>query len=126
MTIGEFSKKTGLSVYTLRYYEQKKLIVVARDEVGRRVYTEKEIEWVKFIKRLKQTGMKLQEIQRYAQLRYEGEKTMPERLELLKKHYVSVVEQKKKWEMYLQNLEQKIVWYEKEIDKNKDFKDVVL
>lgn len=120
MTIGEFSKKTDLSVYTLRYYEEKKLIVVMRDEAGRRVYTEKEVEWVRFIKRLKQTGMKLQEIQRYAQLRYEGEKTMPERLELLKKHHVSVVEQKQKWEMYLQNLEQKIMWYEKEIERSQE------
>ena len=59
MTIGEFSKKTGISVYTLRYYEDKKLIVVPRDEKGRRVYTQKEIEWVQFIKRLKETGMKL-------------------------------------------------------------------
>ncbi|USF29876.1 MerR family transcriptional regulator [Clostridium sp. MD294] len=117
MTIGEFSKKTGMSVYTLRYYEDKKLIIVARDEKGRRIYTEKEIEWVQFIKRLKDTGMKLQEIQKYASLRYEGEKTMPQRLKLLKRHYDTVVEQQKKWEMYLQNLGQKILWYEKEIKK---------
>ena len=119
MTIGEFSKKTGISVYTLRYYEDKKLIVVPRDEKGRRVYTQKEIEWVQFIKRLKETGMKLQEIQKYAALRYKGEKTMPERLELLKKHYDIVIEQQKKWEMYLQNLEQKMLCYEEQIEKNK-------
>jgi len=93
------------------------LIVVPRDEKGRRVYTQKEVEWVQFIKRLKDTGMKLQEIQKYALLRYEGEKTMPERLELLRKHYNIVVEQQKKWEMYLQNLGQKILWYENEIKK---------
>lgn len=118
MTIGEFSKKTGISVYTLRYYEDKKLIIVARDEKGRRVYTEKEIEWVQFIKRLKDTGMKLQEIQKYASLRYEGKKTMLQRLELLKTHYDFVVEQQKKWEVYLQNLQQKILWYEKEMKKD--------
>ena len=52
MTIGNFQKKTGISVYTLRYYEDKKLIVVPRDEKGRRVYTQKEIEWVQFIKKI--------------------------------------------------------------------------
>ncbi len=119
MTIGEFSKKTGMSTYTLRYYENKKLIVVLRDDKGRRVYTEKDIEWVQFIKRLKETGMKLSEIQKYALLRYEGEKTMLKRLELLEKHYHFVVEQQKKWEIYLQNLKQKIIWYEKEIQKTK-------
>lgn len=106
-----------MSVYTLRYYEKKKLIFVARDKAGRRNYTEKDIEWIKFIKRLKQTGMKLQEIQRYAKLRYEGENTMPERLELLKKHYIAVVQEQKKWKMYLENLEQKIMWYQQQIEK---------
>lgn len=119
MTIGEFSKKIGMSVYTLRYYESKKLIFVSRDKNGRRNYTEKDIAWIKFIQRLKETGMKLQEIQQYAALRYQGEKTMPKRLELLKKHYSFVMEEQKKWKMYLQNLEQKIIWYEQEIKKQK-------
>lgn len=31
MIIGEFSKRTGISAYTLRYYEKKGLIRVSRD-----------------------------------------------------------------------------------------------
>ena len=119
MTIGQFSKKTGISVYTLRYYESKKLIIVSREKNGIRNYTEKDVEWIKFIQRLKETGMKLSEIQKYAALRYKGQKTMSERLVLLKKHYYFVVEQQKKWELYLQNLQQKIEWYENEIEKTK-------
>lgn len=53
MTIGEISVQTGLPESTLRYYESKKLIKVSRDSGGRRDYAQSDIEWVKFIQRLK-------------------------------------------------------------------------
>ncbi|MCB6413597.1 MerR family transcriptional regulator [Faecalimonas umbilicata] len=40
MTIGEFSVITGISAYTLRYYEKKSLFCVGRDSIGRRNYSE--------------------------------------------------------------------------------------
>lgn len=83
MTIGELSQATNISEYTLRYYEKKGLIRVDPDNIGRRCYEQSDIEWVKFIQRLKDNGMLLRDIEKYAQLRYEGETTMPERLALL-------------------------------------------
>lgn len=80
MTIGELSHATNISEYTLRYYEKKELIRVKRNDIGRRCYENEDIEWVKFIQRLKDTGMLLRDIEKYAKLRYEGSKTMPERL----------------------------------------------
>ena len=53
---------TEISEYTLRYYEKKELIRVERDMAGRRVYTVSDIEWIKFIKKLKDTGMLLRNI----------------------------------------------------------------
>ena len=53
MLIGEISEKTNLPESTLRYYEKKGLIKVARDSGGRRVYEENDIEWIKFIRRLR-------------------------------------------------------------------------
>lgn len=115
MTIGELSKAANISAYTLRYYEKKGLIRVARDQNSRRCYAESDIEWIKFIKRLKDTGMLLKDIKKYSQLRYAGTKTMPERLNMLKKHRKYVLEQQKKWEEYLDNLDQKITLYKKKI-----------
>lgn len=43
MKISEVSKLTGISEYTLRYYEQKELIRVNRDSFNRRDYEENEI-----------------------------------------------------------------------------------
>lgn len=112
MTIGEFSTITGISAYTLRYYEKKGLLRVSRDNIGRRDYSEDDIEWVKFIKRLKDTGMLLRDIKHYSDLRYQGDSTTEERLELLVRHRKSVVEEQKKWDEYLQNLDEKISIYQ--------------
>lgn len=115
MRIGEMSKATDISEHTLRYYERKGLLRVRRDEVGRRCYDESDIEWVKFIKRLKDTGMPLKDIETYSRLRYEGDATMPERLLMLERHREYVLEQQKKWAEYLGNLDDKIAFYKESI-----------
>ncbi|BDR59797.1 MerR family transcriptional regulator [Lactobacillus xylocopicola] len=81
--IGQFSNQVKLSIDTLRYYEKEKLIVPKRDQNNRRIYDESDLRWIEFIKRLKQTGMPIKEIQQYSQLRYQGDSTINERLELL-------------------------------------------
>lgn len=115
MTIGEISEKTALPESTLRYYEKKGLIRVSRDKNGRRNYEESDIEWIKFIRRLKETGMLLKDIQLYSDLRYRGKSTMPERLHILQSHRQYVLEQQLKWEEYLQNLDNKIEFYKQSL-----------
>lgn len=117
MTIGEIAKKTNLPESTLRYYEKKRLIKVTRDNSGRRDYAESDIEWIKFIRRLKETGMLLKDIKQYSELRYRGNSTMPERLEILQEHREYVLEQQAKWKEYLQNLDDKIVYYQQSIEQ---------
>lgn len=119
MGIGEFSKVTGISAYTLRYYEKKGLIRVNRDQAGRRDYSENDIEWVRFIKRLKDTGMLLRDIRHYSELRYEGDTTMEERMELLSRHRRAVVEECNRWHGYLRNLDEKIEVYREKIEGSK-------
>ena len=116
MTIGEISEKTNLPESTLRYYEKKKLIKVMRDKNNRRDYVDSDVEWIKFIRRLKETGMLLKDIQRYSELRYMGDSTMPERLSILQLHRQYILEQQRKWNEYLQNLDEKIEHYEQSIN----------
>lgn len=113
MTIGTLSEKTGISEYTLRYYEKKGLIRVERDSGGRRCYEESDVEWVKFICRLKAAGMLLRDIGKYCALRYAGDSTMAERLAMLEKHRIFVKGEQKKWGEYLENLDDKIDIYRK-------------
>jgi transcriptional regulator, merR family len=115
MKIGEIANKTNLLASTLRYYEKKGLLKVDRDKNGRRYYKESDIEWIKFIRRLKETGMLIKDIQHYSELRYVGSITMPERLQILQLHRNYVLEQQLKWTEYLQNLDDKIEFYQQSI-----------
>ncbi len=115
MTIGEISRRTGLPESTLRYYEKKGLLRVPRDGGGRRDYGEDDIAWIQFLRRLKETGMPLKDIRRYSQLRYAGEATLPERLEMLRAHREYALAQRRRWEEYLNNLDEKIALYERSI-----------
>lgn len=117
MQIGEFSKRTGLSIDTLRYYEKEGLLTPRRDFNERRFYGENDIRWVEFIMRLKETGMPLKEIKRYAYLRAKGDKTLDERLEMLIAHRHNLDEQIKKLRSHRKKLDDKIEFYKDEISK---------
>ncbi|EAF3252789.1 MerR family DNA-binding transcriptional regulator, partial [Listeria monocytogenes] len=41
--------KTGLSIDTLRYYEEEELLIPARNEKNYRVYTEEDYCWVQLL-----------------------------------------------------------------------------
>ncbi|ERJ11275.1 MerR family transcriptional regulator [Haloplasma contractile] len=61
MLIGEFSKITGLSVDTLRYYDSINLLVPKRENQVRQ-YTKQDLERAKLISFLKETNFSLVEI----------------------------------------------------------------
>lgn len=115
--IGEFSEKIGLSIDTLRYYEKLGLIYPERDEANKRVYSEKDIEWLKFIIRLKEINMPIKQIQYYSKLRYDGDDTIKERLELLEEQMDRLNIEKRKIEENIIHLDKKISIYKKMIDK---------
>ncbi len=122
-SIGEFAKRTGLGIHTLRYYEKEQLIVPARDPGNRRRYSEKDIAWIDFIKRLKATGMPIKEVKRYAALRAAGDTTLCARMELLMQHQEVLEEQIRKLQEHKKCLEEKIAFYQQEIAKySQDYK----
>lgn len=63
LPIGEVCRRMGLSARTVRYYEELGLLPgVRRRSGGRRVYSEHEVERLRFIARLKKLGLSLAEI----------------------------------------------------------------
>lgn len=116
-SIGEFSVLTNLSIYTLRYYEKENLISPERQENGRRRYSENDVNWIQFIKRLKDTGMPIKEIQKYAEFRTAGDSTLTERMEMLIRHRVALAEEMVKLQEHLEKLDAKIDYYQVEIEK---------
>ena len=64
------------------------------------------------LKRLKDMGIKLSEIKKYSDLRYEGNGTIKERMKILTNHKKYVNIEIEKWQKYLQNLDDKLEIYE--------------
>jgi DNA-binding transcriptional MerR regulator len=55
--IGELAARTGVSVRSLRYYEEQGLLVSERSTSGQRYYTEYAVERVNFVQRLYAGGL---------------------------------------------------------------------
>ena len=87
MKIGELARRSGLSAYTIRYYERIGLLPYAdRDKAGVRDYDASILTWIEFLHRLKMTGMPIRDMVRYAALRDEGAGTEAARRALLERH----------------------------------------
>lgn len=119
-SIGEFSKVTGLGIHALRYYEHENLIIPLRNASNRRRYSEKDIAWIAFIKRLKATGMPIKEIKKYAVLRAKGDVTLSERMEMLIQHRQSLNEQIRQLQEHEAMLDEKIAFYRQEIEGHQE------
>ena len=112
MSVQHFSARTGLSAHTLRYYEKIGLLRhVARDASGCRVYGPRDLEWVDFILRLKETNMALDDIIRYADLRELGDSTHEARQALLEAHAAKLQERLQRDREHLDALQTKIELY---------------
>lgn len=113
LTIGRMAEALGVSTHTLRYYEQAGLIrPVSRSGAGHRLYAPVDIEWLRFVMRLKATGMPIARMQAIAELRAKGSSTAYERRALLLEHRDAVQEELRQWQANLAAIEQKIRDYD--------------
>jgi len=68
--IGEVAKQTGLTADTLRYYEKFGLLPdISRDDSGLRLYDNKDISRLNFIKRAQRMNFRLDEIKQLLLMR---------------------------------------------------------
>jgi DNA-binding transcriptional MerR regulator len=112
MKIGELAKRTGLSAYTIRYYERIGLLPYAdRDQSSQRDYDASILIWIEFLGRLKATGMPIRDMLRYAALRERGIGTEAERRELLVQHRERVRARVAEMQDSLRVLDTKIAGY---------------
>ncbi len=116
LTIADAARATGVSAYTLRYYERAGLINgVGRADSGHRRYTDDDLAWIEVIQRLRATGMPIQRIRRYAELVRAGEGNEAERLALLEEHRAAVTAQLAQVRRHLAFIERKIAIYEEKL-----------
>ena len=79
-TIGDAAAELGMPASTIRFYEKNGLIPnQQRSSDGRRLFDEDDMEWMRFVERLKVSGMPIKEIREYIQLYIAGDSTIEER-----------------------------------------------
>ncbi|MBV9231293.1 MAG: MerR family transcriptional regulator [Chloroflexi bacterium] len=112
LTIQEVAARTGLSVHTLRYYERIGLLsAVSRATSGHRRYTADDLTWITFLQCLRATGMSIQQMLAFAELRRQGDPGVPGRLAFLEAHQQQLLEHMRELEGYLAVIEKKIQRY---------------
>ncbi|MCT2583307.1 MerR family transcriptional regulator [Actinophytocola gossypii] len=84
---GQVAERTGFSLDTLRYYERIGLLDgIERNSGGQRVFTEDDLGWLRILRCLRETGMPIARMVRYAELARGGDETVAERLAVLEEH----------------------------------------
>jgi DNA-binding transcriptional MerR regulator len=113
LSIAEASRRTGVSVHTLRYYERAGLIVTTVDRTagGRRRYRQIDLDWIVVCTKLRATGMPIRTIRRYAQLVAAGRGNEKERLALMEAHRAEVAAKLAEVQESLELIDRKIDVY---------------
>lgn len=124
-TIQQMADKTGLTAYTLRYYEDIELLEpIARAPNGHRRYSEDDVRRVTFLKRLRKTGMSLDEMKHFIALYRQGHVSATARRELLEARRQAVVAEIEELTDIIDFIDYKIGLYqEEEIEHERDSKE---
>jgi DNA-binding transcriptional MerR regulator len=114
LTIQQVSERTGLSVYTLRYYERNGLLEpVNRAANGHRRYSATDIARIEFLSKLRMTGMPIRQMQEYAALLRQKPDAIEERRAILEAHEQAVQQQIQQLTQNLEMIQWKIQNYRK-------------
>ncbi|MEU2743525.1 MerR family transcriptional regulator [Streptomyces sp. NPDC007095] len=118
LTIAQVVERTGLSHDTLRYYEKAGLIQrVGRTTGNQRRYEAADLAWLEFLIRLRETGMSIADMQRFAELRARGDVTVPDRLAMLREHRADLADRIRALRRNAASLDDKIDHYERLLDQ---------
>ncbi|WP_138493386.1 MerR family transcriptional regulator [Paenibacillus pinistramenti] len=112
LTIGQAAKEVGLNIGAIRFYERKGLLEpAARSGQNNRLYTEDQLNWLIFIKCLRETGMSVEDIKNYHDKVQEGTATLPERIRLIQEQKQKLLEDIEQKKAQLVHLEHKLERY---------------
>ena len=110
-TISQVAEMTGISPYTLRYYDNEGLLpFLEKDKNGNRIFRESDLEALSLISCMKETGMSIKDLKNFMQLCTKGDSSLKERLEIVKAHKLKVEEQLAKIHKHMEKIDYKI-WY---------------
>ncbi len=113
LPIHEAAALLGVSAHTLRYYEREGLLTVPRAAGGKRRYTERELETLRFLLRLRGTAMGMAGLREYVALA-QGDGTVAARRDLLLRHEGAVTARLEALQADLLAIRRKIETYDRQ------------
>jgi DNA-binding transcriptional MerR regulator len=106
------AEKTGFSIDTLRYYEKIGLLDrIDRTAAGRRRFSTDDLGFLGILRCLRDTGMPIAEMRRYAELSRGGDETLDDRIALLEAHDERIDRQIETLQAQQEHLRGKIRYY---------------
>jgi len=112
LTIEETAERTGITRHTLRYYERIGLLApVGRTVSGHRRYTDGDLGSIIFLMLLRETGMPIEDMQRFMALARQGEHTIRGRVDVLVAHRAELLSTLERLRGHLAALDHKIGVY---------------
>lgn len=120
-TIGQVSKMYNLPISTLRYYDKEGFFPNLMRKGNIRYFSDVELEAIRIIECLKQSGLEIKEIKQFFQWVVEGPSSYEKRKELFETRKATVEDEIKAMEKTLALLKFKCWYYETAIkDGNED------
>ena len=117
-TIGQGAKLTGLSISTIRYYDKEGLLNGINRKSGIRSFNDKDLNTIRVIECLKNSGMLIKEIRDFMKLCEEGDSSLNERYNFFLDQEKKVQDQIKSLNQTLKLIKFKQWYYLKAISDN--------
>ena len=114
-TIGQVSEMFNIPISTLRYYDKEGFFPNLKRSSGIRRFGEQDIEALKVIECLKESGLELKDVKQFIKWATKGSSTYKNRKELFVKRKIAVEQEIKKLQKTLNILEYKCWYYDKAI-----------
>lgn len=114
-TIGQVSQMFNIPISTLRYYDKEGFFPNLKRSSGIRRFGEQDIEALKVIECLKESGLELKDVKQFIKWATKGSSTYKNRKELFEKRKIAVEQEIKKLQKTLNILEYKCWYYDKAI-----------
>ena len=112
-TIAQAAEMTGLSPSAIRYYDTEGLLPQVERKNGIRIFQDMDIRWLHLLTCLKNTGMPIKRIRKYAEMAQRGDETLKERQALIEEQRQFVQDQIDQLMFYMQELDFKEWYYRK-------------
>ncbi|MDI6102229.1 MerR family transcriptional regulator [Actinoplanes sp. NEAU-A12] len=111
-TPGETAERLGVSIDTIRYYEKIGLLHgIQRTSSGRRVFSDDDLSRLGLLRCLRDSGMPIARLRRFAELLQEGDAAADRRTALLEEHDREIDEKVERLRLEQQRVREKIAWY---------------